>query len=52
MAFWRGTGLIRRVGRIGLDDGLQLVGGVIGVADHVAGLVGDAGQVAGQDRCE
>jgi hypothetical protein len=30
-----------------LDDGLQLVGGVVGVLDLVVGLIDDAGQIAG-----
>ena len=30
-----------------LDNGLQLVGGVVGVLDGVAGLIGYAGQIAG-----
>ena len=41
------VGVVGRVGMAELDDGLQLIGGVVGVLDDVAGLIGDAGQIAG-----
>ena len=39
-------GGVGRVGAVGLDDALQLVGRVVGVVDGLAGLVGDADEVA------
>ena len=42
-----GVGVVGGVGRGGLDDGLQLVGRVVGVLHDVLVLVGDRAEVAG-----